>query len=113
MNARLQSKSIVWNDIYRDRAVDHEFVGNAEEGVIVPGDQKRMVRFNYILNRINEGLLCMSIIINVFTHKDKSDEVVICFIMFVKGISTVRKFMQGVGYDWMIVEEISHRRYGG
>jgi hypothetical protein len=72
----------MWNDIYRDWAVDHELVSDAQEGVIVPGDPKRMVSFNDILNRIDKGLPCMSIFINVFTCQDKSDEVIICFIIF-------------------------------
>ena len=72
MDACLQSKSIVRNNVYRDRAFYHDLVGNAQEGVIVPGDQKRMVRFNDILNRIDKDLLRMSFVVDVFTREDKA-----------------------------------------
>jgi hypothetical protein len=101
----------MWNDVDGDGAVDQELVGNAKEGVIVPGDEKRMVRFNGVLDSIDKGLLWLSVVVDVFTRKDKSDVVVICFVIFMEGISAVNKFTQAVGYDGVIVEEIGHGRY--
>lgn len=110
MNTCLQSKGIVWNNIYRDWGIDHDLVRNAKEGVVVPGDQKRMVDFNDILNGIDKCLLQMSVVIDVFTRKYKPYEVVIRFIIFMKAIRTVNEFTQAVGYGWVVVEEIGHRR---
>lgn len=100
----------MWNSVYRDRGVDHDLVSDAKEGVIVPGDQKRMVLFDAVLDRIDKRLVRTSVVIDVFTRKDKSYKVVICFVIFMKVISAITELPQGVGYDLVVVEEIGHRR---
>jgi hypothetical protein len=100
----------MWNSIDRDWAVDHDFFGNAKEGVIVSGDRKTMVIFNDVLNRIDKGLLRMSVLINIFASKDKAYEVVVCLFILMKAKSAVRELTEGVGYDWMVVEELRHMR---
>lgn len=98
----------MWNSIDRNWAVNQDLFGNAKEGVIVSGDPKRIVVVNVVLNRIDKGLLRLSVIVNVFASKDKAYEVVVSFFIFMKTIGTFREFTEGVGYDWMVVEELRH-----
>lgn len=109
MNTRPQRIGVVWNGIHRDRAVDHDLVSNPKEGIIVPGDHEMMVFFNDVLDGIYECLLGMAFFICVFACKHKSYEVVVRFVVFVKAISTVGEFPQGVSYHWVVVEEFGHR----
>ena len=107
MNTCLQCKRIVWNGKHRDWAVNHDIVGNPKESVVIPRNGKVMMWVNDMPDRVQEGLLRVSVFVNVFASKYESDEV-IAFVGDEVFTGALSELCERMRYDRMGVEEISH-----